>query len=227
MNKFAAIAVLATSAAAVELESTKTYDATFDMLPDEKALLTMPQGKGRDHTDWSWHLEHAEQEAEVKKAKEDVDKARDGEKGARDELEELKTHIIEADEEHNRQCQLHREEEMNLYYQCTQNDINNYALHHFGGEVRSYPRWVKEYNVCIDHIHRAKTLHLDFFLENGDVEKRPCDPQSHDSTTYIGYEVAVPAPVKVKKEKKTPVVEVSPNEYVLTETRDPNDMASP
>lgn len=81
--------------------------------------------------------------------------------------------------------------------------------------------------MCIDHIHRAKTLHLDFFLENGDVEKRPCDPQSHDSTTYIGYEVAVPeAPVKEKKEKKT-VIEVSPNEYVLTETRDPNNMKSP
>ena len=78
--------------------------------------------------------------------------------GAELEYAEVKSQIISAREEFERQCQLHREEEMNLYYQCTQNDINNYALHHFGGEVRSYPRWVKEYNVCIDHIHRAKTL---------------------------------------------------------------------
>ena len=88
---------------------------------------------------------------------------------------------------------------MNLYYQCTQNDINNYALHHFGGAVRSYPRWVKEYNVCIDHIHRAKTLHLDFvepiadYLEHpemrintaGKIVKKACAPQNTDATTYI------------------------------------------
>merc|ERR1740139_515408 len=100
---------------------------------------------------------------------------------------------------------------MNLYYQCTQNDINNYALHHFGGETRSYPRWVKEYNVCIDHIHRAKTLHLDFFHDNGTVEKRPCDPQSHDSTTYIGQDVHVEVVVVVEPvivEPKIEVVEV-------------------
>jgi hypothetical protein len=190
MNKFAAIAVLAASASAVELEKTvvvaeevtttggsfKEYDATFDMLPDEKAMAAMPQGEGRDHTDWSWHLEHQEEADKVARAALDLTVARAGEAGAIIELEELRMKIIEADEEHQRQCQLHREEEMNLYYQCTQNDINNYALHHFGGEVRSYPRWVKEYNVCIDHIHRAKTLHLDFFMENGDIEKRPCDP---------------------------------------------------
>jgi hypothetical protein len=227
MNKFAAIAVLAASASAVELEqvvttttvhggatttvggsSFKEYSATFDMLADEKAAQAMPQGEGRDHTDWSWHLEHLEEGDKVDRAAEDLKIARIGEAGAIVELEELRMKIIEADEEHLRQCQLHREEEMNLYYQCTQNDINNYALHHFGGEVRSYPRWVKEYNVCIDHIHRAKTLHLDFFMENGSIEKRACDPQNHGSTTYIDHERDVEVVVKpVVKPVVEPVVE--------------------
>ena len=232
MNKFAAIAVLAASAAAVELAqgvttttaatsttaatastatSFKTYSSTFDMLPDEQVMQAMPQGEGRDHTDWSWHLEHLEEADKVTRAGQDLTKARAGEAGAIAELEELRMSIIEADEEHMRQCQLHREEEMNLYYQCTQNDINNYALHHFGGEVRSYPRWVKEYNVCIDHIHRAKTLHLDFFLDNGSIEKRPCDPQSHGSTTYIDHErdVVVAPVIEVIEPVVVPAVTVT------------------
>ena len=65
---------------------------------------------------------------------------------------------------------------MNLYYQCTQNDINNYALHHFGGQMRSYPRWVTEYNVCIDHLQSAKWLWLDFYHDDGNVTVEPCDP---------------------------------------------------
>ena len=74
---------------------------------------------------------------------------------------------------------------MNLYYQCTQNDINNYALHHFGGDLRSYPRWVVEYNVCIDHLQSAKWLWLDFYHDNGEVSLEPCDPENHDSPVYI------------------------------------------
>jgi len=94
--------------------------------------------------------------------------------------------ILTPQVEHQRNCQLHREEEINLYYQCTQNDINNYALNHFGGEKRSYPRWVEEYNVCIDHIHSAKTLHLDYYHADGTVTLEPCDPQNHSSSVYIG-----------------------------------------
>jgi len=222
MNKFAATAVLAVSVSALELQQTieaagqvgnvdyvvfgdsKTYDATFDMLPDEKLVAAMRQGEGRDHTDWSWHMEHLEEAEKVRKAKLELEITRDGVSGARLEYDELMMHIIEADEEHLRQCQLHREEEMNLYYQCTQNDINNYALHHFGGNKRSYPRWVQEYNVCIDHIHRAKPLHLDFVMDGGEVQKRPCDPQSHDSTTFI---VSIAAVVKELLPIIEPVVE--------------------
>ena len=215
MQKFASIAALAASVSAVELTKvtaagevgnvdfvvfgdSKSYDSTFNMLPDEKIVAAMAQGEGRDHTDWSWHLEHLEEAEKVRIASEDLEKARFGVDGAKGEYDAIMALVIEGDEEHMRQCQLHREEEMNLYYQCTQNDINNYALHHFGGETRSYPRWVKEYNVCIDHIHRAKTLHLDFFLDDGTVEKRSCDPQSHDSTTYVGQDVHVEVVVVVE-----------------------------
>ena len=178
MNKFASIALFA-AVSAVELQTSnvdvvvfgdsKAYDATFNMLPDEKIVAAMAQGEGRDHTDWSWHLEHLEEAEKVRIASEDLEKARFGVDGAKGEYDAIMALVIEGDEEHMRQCQLHREEEMNLYYQCTQNDINNYALHHFGGNKRSYPRWVQEYNVCIDHIHRAKSLHLDFVMDGGEV----------------------------------------------------------
>jgi len=116
---------------------------------------------------------------------------------------------------------------MNLYYQCTQNDINNYALHHFGGQVRSYPRWVKEYNVCIDHIHRAKTLHLDLFLDDGSIIKAPCDPQSHGSTIYIGFEKPLePAVAEPVKPDVEPVVEpevepITPVEEIIQKPTKP------
>ena len=96
--------------------------------------------------------------------------------GAEAELAAVKKLVIPATVEHQRQCQLHREEEMNLYYQCTQNDINNFMLHHFGDAARSYPRWVKEYNVCIDHLQQSKTLWLDYYHDNGNVELMACDP---------------------------------------------------
>merc|ERR1719272_305436 len=235
MNKFASIALCA-AVSAVELQQvavagevgnvdyvvfgdSKTYDATFDMLPDEKMVAAMRQGEGRDHTDWSWHLEHLEEAAKVRVAGEDLEKAREGVDGAVREYDELMMLVIEADEEHMRQCQLHREEEMNLYYQCTQNDVNNYALHHFGGQARSYPRWVQEYNVCIDHIHRAKTLHLDFFRDDGTVEKRACDPQSHDSTTYIEQQKVVI--VDVEPVIEHPVIFVPPVEVIDIEVSAP------
>jgi len=69
---------------------------------------------------------------------------------------------------HQLQCQLYRNEEINLYYQCTQNAFNNYALDHFGGDQRSYPRWLSEVYRCnveleeaevhtiVDEMHEAK-----------------------------------------------------------------------
>lgn len=187
MKAFATLAVLAASAAALDIEQSMSYDVTIDVLPDALVADPMPQGTGRDNTDWSWHFEHMEQWDVMEQARADVLTAEDGLAGAVVELEVVKSQILSPEVEHQRNCQLHREEEVNLYYQCTQNDINNYALHHFGGEMRSYPRWVEEYNVCIAHIHSAKTLHLDFYHNDGTVTLEPCEPQNLTPSVYIGH----------------------------------------
>lgn len=141
---------------------------------------------GRDHTDWSWYAEHQEAKDVTRETGEDVVTAEVGLAGAVGEYDNVLKQVLNPQVEHQRNCQLHREEEINLYYQCTQNDINNYALKHFGGEMRSYPRWVEEYNVCIDHIHSAKTLHLDYYHSDGTVTLEPCNPQNHSNSVYIG-----------------------------------------
>jgi hypothetical protein len=201
MKSFAAAAVLAIAASAIKVDSPvmveeevtdviiitddRVFEEVFDVLPDEEIAVAMVQGTGRDHTDWSWYWEHQEAKEEKEDALEDVVVAEEELAGAIVEYEDVLHQIISPQVEHQRNCQLHREEEINLYYQCTQNDINNYALHHFGGEVRSYPRWVEEYNVCIDHIHSAKTLHLDYYWPDGHTTLEPCNPQDHASTVYI------------------------------------------
>jgi hypothetical protein len=130
---------------------------------------------------------------DMEDARADVVSAELGLDGAIIEYQEMLDQVMSPQVEHQRNCQLHREEEINLYYQCTQNDINNYALHHFGGDARSYPRWVDEYNVCIDHIHSAKHLHLDYYHEDGRVTLEPCDPQTYTSSVYIGEDNFTPA----------------------------------
>jgi hypothetical protein len=103
MNKFAATAVLASSVSAVELgtqlgvslEHFKKYESTFDMLPEEKKMEAMPQGKGRDHTDWSWHLEKLEEAKKVTDSKDDLLSAKVELDGAQAEYDELMTKIID------------------------------------------------------------------------------------------------------------------------------------
>jgi len=70
---------------------------------------------------------------------------------------------------YERKCELYRREEVNLYYQCTQDDYNNYALDHFGGEMRSYPRWLCQFCKCNDTLRMA---------EHARVEGRWCEPES-------------------------------------------------
>jgi len=115
---------------------------TFNVLEDAEVAVAMEQGSGRDHTDWSWKSEHKEAKDVVIATEEDVDTAEDSLLNAKVKYEDVLSDILSPQLEHQRNCQLHREEEINLYYQCTQNDINNYALMHFGGVKRSYPRWV-------------------------------------------------------------------------------------
>jgi len=56
MNKFAAICAVAIyNASALELEAAK---GTLEMRVDnfEYDVISMPQGKGQDHTLWSWDI---------------------------------------------------------------------------------------------------------------------------------------------------------------------------
>lgn len=67
-------------------------------------------------------------------------------------------------------CELWRREEINLYYSCTQNDFNNYALDHYGADMRSYPRWLCEYCRCNDRLRQAQHVR---------VEGRWCEPSTY------------------------------------------------
>jgi len=206
MFKFAATALVASLAAAADKTfAREEYIALVDVLPDAAiAEDRWMDGEGRDNTEWSWHGEHREAEENLIKAGIDLETTETGLIEAGLQLEQVKSQIIPAVEEHHRNCQLHREEEMNLYYQCTQNDINNYALHHFGGQERSYPRWVVEYNVCIDHLQHAKWLWLDYHHDDGRVTLEPCDPQTKTEPLYIEG-----------KEKEVVIVEDKPLDPAL------------
>lgn len=65
-----------------------------------------------------------------------------------DTIEDFWKGMTPTGDSHQLQCELYRNEEINLYYQCTQNAFNNYALDHFGGDQRSYPRWLSEVYRC-------------------------------------------------------------------------------
>jgi len=71
-------------------------------------------------------------------------------------------------------CELHRREEINLYYQCTQNTYNHYSLDHFGGEMRSFPRWIHEYMRCNMILFKAECCSLTDAMTDKDYECPPC-----------------------------------------------------
>lgn len=69
-------------------------------------------------------------------------------------------------------CEQHRIEEINLYYQCTQLTFNNYALDHFGGDMRSYPRWIYEFKRCNMMLNKAECTSIK--RDGVDMECPPC-----------------------------------------------------
>ena len=73
-----------------------------------------------------------------------------------DEIDNFWNGITSTEVSHQLQCQLYRNEEINLYYQCTQLAFNNYALDHFGGEERSYPTWLAEVYRCNAQLEDAE-----------------------------------------------------------------------
>lgn len=86
-----------------------------------------------------------------------------------EKIEEFWTGMTPTEASHQLQCQLYRNEEINLYYQCTQNAFNNFALDHFGGDQRSYPRWLSEVYRCNVELSEAE-IHTIIDEEHEDKE---------------------------------------------------------
>jgi len=108
----------------------------------------MPQGDGQDHTLWDWHMvvdgsgsKVIFYESRTEETAGEIDRLQD-------EINNFWTDMTSTEVTNQYSCELHRNEEINLYYQCTQLTFNNYALDHFGGDMRSYPRWVFEFKRC-------------------------------------------------------------------------------
>ena len=58
-------------------------------------------------------------------------------------------------------CQLIREQEMNLFYQCTQDIVNSYALKHYGDDSDSYGTWFCDYCKCSETVRKSQNLKLE------------------------------------------------------------------
>jgi hypothetical protein len=108
----------------------------------------MPQGDGQDHTLWDWHMvvdgsgsKVIFYESKTEETAREID-------SLQDLIDDFWTGMTSTTISNQYSCELHRNEEINLYYQCTQLTFNNYALDHFGGDMRSYPRWVYEFKRC-------------------------------------------------------------------------------
>ena len=110
-----------------------------------------------------------------------------------------KATAVDVDRQLN--CELHRREELNLYYQCTQNSYNHYSLDHFGGEMRSFPRWIYEFKRCNMMLADAECSSL---TDKVSKETYRCyeEPCTHitlpmpDMFGETGAQVAVPAVVE-------------------------------
>ena len=131
---------------------------------------------GRDHTDWSWYAEHQEAKDVTRETGEDVVTAEVGLAGAVGEYDNVLKQVLNPQVEHQRNCQLHREEEINLYYQCTQLAYNNYALDHFGGDFRSYPAWLSEVWRCNSVLEDAE-MHT-IYDELHEQYEFPCESET-------------------------------------------------
>ena len=84
--------------------------------------------------------------------------------------------ITSTEVTHALQCKLYRQEEINLYYQCTQLAYNNYALDHFGGDFRSYPTWLAEVYRCNAQLEDAEVHTIYDALHY--KEEFPCTPSA-------------------------------------------------
>ena len=89
------------------------------------------------------------------------------------EIDNFWNGITSTEVSHQLQCKLYRQEEINLYYQCTQLAYNNYALDHFGGDMRSYPSWLGEIWRCNAQLEDAEIHTIYDSLHY--LEEFPCE----------------------------------------------------
>jgi hypothetical protein len=195
MQKFAALAALAASAAAVQKGTDLMYIDSW-----EADVTMLPQGDGQDHTLWSWDQMHDSGASKIIFYQRKVDES----SRTIDEIQELIDDfwggMTSTEVTNQKDCELHRNEEINLYYQCTQLTFNNYALDHYGGDMRSYPRWIFDFKRCNIALHRAECCTI---TRNGiDYECPPCTDITLPMPTPFGP-VEVPDP-------EPPVIIVDP-----------------
>lgn len=114
----------------------------------EADVSQLPQGKGQDHTLWDWAVIDAQGKDKVHFYQDKAEVTEEEVRVVQDQIDEFWQGMTSEEVTAQLRCELHRNEEINLYYQCTQNGYNNYALDHFGGDMRSYPRWVWEFARC-------------------------------------------------------------------------------
>ena len=84
-----------------------------------------------DHTLWDFERMMAEQAEEVERARTTVITANNKVNIAHTDWEASKDQAPRMKELNMKNCQLHRNEEINLFHQCYQDKYNNYSLNHF------------------------------------------------------------------------------------------------
>lgn len=155
MKTFAGMMALAVAANALKIGQVDEVDyddwieaAEYNAEQGVDETISIPQGDGQDHLLWSWDDMLEEQEQEVQDALEEIVEWDWAIIDGQDEVDEAMEDVDSEAAIAFKQCELIRHEEQNLFYQCTQNAINNYALNHYGGEERSFESWLEDVIYC-------------------------------------------------------------------------------
>ena len=128
---------------------------------------------GQNWKKWDWENMKKLQDAEVEDALKDKGEAQKKFDNATKLLNEKQGLTVPRSSLWASKCQLTREEEINLYYQCTQLTINNYALGHLGGERRAFPSWDKAFKQCNETFMHHVT---DLSFKGNDGSVHICQP---------------------------------------------------
>lgn len=132
----------------------------------------LPQGDGQDHTLWSWTEIEDSGKAKIIFYQKSVDEAWEEQNRVQDLIDDFWEGMTSTEVTNQADCEMHRQEEINLYFQCTQLTYNNYALDHYGGDMRSYPRWIHDFKRCNVQLHAAECCTIT--RDGIDYECPPC-----------------------------------------------------